>query len=268
VTLPWLDDAGEFVDRATPQYARKLDEDGNRLGWLLPAVETKRDDETRATVTRFVASTDSVDRVGDVVEQTTWRLANWRRNPVILHEHAPPVVGRGKGRVTDIGDERRGLVIDVTWDESDHNPVGQMLADQHRNGFRFASSVGFRPGQAINRRDLDEDDPRRLGDDVPRWRAGNVFRFNELLELSSVAVPANPDALQLSLHAREQDDPEQAIRAYLEANTDAVRQLVLDAVRNDDEIRSAVKSIIFGAQRATTPTTKTQSGLSWLPRRA
>jgi phage head maturation protease len=242
--------------------------DDGLLGWLaqpIGADEVKAaGGETSDGQSHFVASTGVVDRMGDIVEQESWRLANFRSNPVILHEHYQPVVGRGSARVVD-GDGGKRLVLSVTWDDGDHNPIGRMVAEQHRRGFRHAVSVGFRPGKAISRKDLPEDDPRRVADkDVPSWRAGHLFRFNELLEVSSVAIPANPEALQLASFAREPEDPTEQIRRVLaETTPKAVRDAVLDLVRRDAEVRRAI-----GAALLSEPVdpAHNNAGISWLNR--
>jgi hypothetical protein len=243
---------------------------GDLLGWLALGIS---DEEVRAAggettdgQSHFVASTGVVDRMGDVVEQDSWRLANFRKNPVILHEHYQPVVGRGTARVSAEGDAKR-LTLSVTWDDGDHNPIGRMVAAQHRNGFRHAVSVGFVPGEAVSRKDLPEDDPRRVADkDVPSWRAGYLFRFCELLEVSSVAIPANPEALQLASFVRETEDPDEQVRRYLEESVPkAVRDAVLALIRNDVEVRRSIEAALWS-----TPTSpnhnRPESLESWLAR--
>lgn len=191
--------------------------------------------------TTFTASTAAVDRMGDSIDQGTWRLANWRRNPVILHEHAPPVIGRGVGKRS-----AEALTIKVLWDASDANPTGQLVAHQHANGFRSAGSVGFIPGKAINRLDLPDDDARKAPKDTPRWRAGHVFSHNELLEFSSVAVPANAEALQLSLYAAEVEGEDDRIRRFVSASTDSLTaETILRALREDDAVRRAIRGLIW-----------------------
>lgn len=229
-------------------------EDGDVIGraaagWfdmLIRAGESAKGDDGRIS-TDFIASTASIDRMGDVVDQGTWRLAAWRKNPVILYEHAPPVVGRGSARV----DREAGqLQIKVEWDIGEHNPIGTLAGHQHLNGFRSAGSVGFMPGKAISRLDLPDDDPRKASKDTPRWRAGHVFSHNELLEFSSVAVPANRDAVHLSSYATATEDPSEQIRRFVEESTSkAVAAAILDAVHADPEIRKAIRSLIWGEQK-------------------
>jgi len=143
------------------------------------------EDEQRRKVARFVASTASVDRMGDIVDQS-WQLENYLRNPVILqnHDYHAPVVGMATRAVVEEG----ALVIDVLFDTSEHNADGRRIASQVADGFVRAVSVGFRPGRVTARAALPEGDPRK-------GERGYVLAENELLELSIVSVPANADAL-------------------------------------------------------------------------
>lgn len=211
---------------------------------LVRAGESSKDGDQ--VFTDFVASTAAVDRMGDVVDQSTWRLAAWRANPVILYEHAAPVVGRGTGKVAKDPDR---LEIRVQWDIGPHNPIGTLAGMQHLNGFRRAGSVGFMPGKSISRLDLPDEDPRKAPKGTPAWKAGAVFSHNELLEFSSVAVPANRDAIQLSAHASEAEDPQEQIRRFVAESTErAVAVAVLEAVKADEGVRRAIRSLIWGDQ--------------------
>ncbi len=238
--LDWLEDDASEDDGSV--YAGKV---ACGLSWMACGGDQQDDGSVE-----FVASTGSVDRMGDVVEQSTWKLRSWRANPVILADHRAPVVGRGAAKVSR-GEAEARLMLRVWWDEASLNPTGMLLAHQHRNGFRRAVSVGFLPGEAVNRQDLPDDDPRKAPKDVPRWRAGYVYRHSELLEVSSVAVPANREALQLSLDAQRFADQEQAVERFLAASVSrSVASNVRDAVRSDPEVRRAVLGLIY-SERAT-----------------
>ncbi len=206
-------------------------------------------EEEEEETTSFVASSSSVDRMGDVIEQDTWELESWKSNPVILYEHSHPVVGAGVG-VT----RGKDLRIRVKWDDHPTNPIGQLAAHQHRAGFRKAVSVGFIPGEAISRKDLPEGHPARVSDpNIPKWAAGFVFRSPELLEVSSVSVPANRDALQLGALAKLLGDPELAHRFTRSAGERVLhidRAEMLRLLKTDEEIRKAVLALYL-SQRTT-----------------
>jgi len=163
--------------------------------------------------TVFLASDDSEDREGDVIA-LDWVLAPWRRNPVILADHCKrDVIGRGAAAWVDTA--AGALYIVVHWhDDPEINPLGALIADQHRNGFRSAGSVGFSPGRVTPRHNLPSDHAafRRLKDGDSQWCAPMLFEKCELFEFSSVSVPANPRALQRSAET----EPEAWTRASIE----------------------------------------------------
>ena len=233
-----MEDLGDYFERR----------DGGIYGLVARALEGETT-EDRAV---FVASTAREDAHGDFVEQD-WRLARFRRNPVLLYEHRAPIVGVGKVKIVAEHDRLgKHLQLQAQWDVGEHNPTGTLVAAQHARGFRSAVSVGFRPRKSISRRDLPEDDPRRKGEDTPRWRAGWVHRGPELLEVSSVAIPANPDAIQLrSWYGRDEEDedptkdPAQLQALLLETCSKQAATWILEAVRTDPQVQAAVRSILL-----------------------
>lgn len=153
----------------------------------IEAIET-RAAEDGGRITRFVASTGTPDRMGDVIDQSSWNLDNYRRNPVILwaHDYSLPPVGRAVRAEVVTVEGRAQLEIDVQWDEGGER--GREVARQFADGFLHAGSVGFAPGRVVPRASLGEDDPRQAD-------RGYLLADNDLLEFSAVPVPANADAL-------------------------------------------------------------------------
>jgi HK97 family phage prohead protease len=121
----------------------------------------------------FVASTSSVDRMGDTVEQD-FDLAEYLRNPVVLfgHDHDQPV-----GKALDVRFENGQLVADIEFAPTERGQEIKALVD---HGTLRALSIGFTPGDTQARPD-----------------GGLSFAKNHLLEISIVPVPANPDALRI-----------------------------------------------------------------------
>lgn len=137
---------------------------------------------------RFTISTDAVDREQDTIAIAGWDLRNYRDNPVVLWGHDPsrlPI-----GRAFDLRIEDRALKASVEFIPED-TPEGGLFAESvyrlARTGFLAATSVGFRPLKWDYTSDKD-----RGADD---WFPGIDFEEQELVELSIVTVPANPEAL-------------------------------------------------------------------------
>ena len=136
----------------------------------------------------FIASEESEDRFGDVIEVGGWDIEGFKNNPVFLFVHdrlTPPV-----GMVPRIWTEGKQLLNTVRWDEAD--PFAQYLMGKYQRGFMRAVSVGFRALEFA-------DGKPREGKD----RVGLVFKKTELLEISAVPVPAHPKALQKAFAARK-----------------------------------------------------------------
>ena len=162
----------------------------------------------------FVASTDIVDRCDDIVDQASWKLDNYNANPVVLVDHeyeAGCVVGRGAVTVVD----GVGLVLDVVkWSRK---PAAVDVMNDVDDGIINAVSVGFSPGRMVMRRDLPDGDPRKSDG------YGCVYYDCELLEVSIVAVPANPQALAVR----------SAKSAELDALATRLADMVLDKIAAD-----------------------------------
>ena len=125
-----------------------------------------------------VASSEIVDRMGEVVKIDGIGLKNFKKNPVLLWSHnsgltdSRPPIGKVLKTWVD-GVRKKRLMFSVQFDLSD--PFAKMISDKYKNGFLNAFSIGFQP--------LEKED--------------NVFIESELLEISAVPIPANPEALSI-----------------------------------------------------------------------
>lgn len=147
----------------------------------------------------WVLSDASSDRMGDVINPDGWRLDHFRSNPVILWGHGGGGVLDGDepiGKAERVRVEKGKLIADIKFavEESDRAARKFRLAN---SGYIKAGSVGFKPVKV--ERVEDEDERRKLG----LGKFGVLYKEQELLEFSLVAVPANPHALQQSVKAGE-----------------------------------------------------------------
>lgn len=137
---------------------------------------------------RFTISTGCVDRENDCINVSGWKLANFNRNPCVLWAHDAtrlPI-----GRAIDVRIEDGALKATVAFIPDDTPEGGQFAESVYRlarQGFIAATSVGFRPLKW----DYTTDKARGADDFFP----GVDFQEQELVELSIVTVPANPEAL-------------------------------------------------------------------------
>lgn len=157
---------------------------GVRKQMIAPIEQLASDDRSL----RFTISTGIVDREQDTIAVAGWDLSAFLRNPVVLWGHdsaALPI-----GRALDVGLQGSALKATVRFIPADTPERGQFAEAVYqlaRQGFISATSVGFRPLQWDY-----TDDPERGADD---WFPGIDFQRQELVELSIVTVPANPEAL-------------------------------------------------------------------------
>lgn len=130
---------------------------------------------------RFVASTENVARDGWIVVQEGAQLENYRKNPVFLWMHnyyQLPI-----GRVSPIAVENKQLVIDVAFDQSDE--FAKSVERKYREGYLSAVSIGWSV-EEYERPKNEMDNVR-----ITKW---------ELLDISAVTVPGDPDALMMRMY--------------------------------------------------------------------
>ena len=147
----------------------------------LDAITRSINNESRTL--EFVASTEAIDRYGDSVQQDGWNLDNFQKNPVFLWGHdstQPPI-----GKVISIAVKNNQLVATVQFATKDVYPFADTIFQLYRGGFLHAVSVGF----------LVSEYEIIVSDDDPSSPIGAVFTAMELLEISAVPIPANPEAL-------------------------------------------------------------------------
>ncbi len=150
----------------------------------------------------FIASDETLDRYGEIISADGWKLDNYRRNPVFQnsHQYGDIIFTLGKALVTEIREvgrvspsapPRHALFQRIQF-ATDVNPMARVAHGLYRGGFLNAVSVGFVP--------LKWEDIPHEGLAAPeRSVGGRRYLEQELLEVSSVAVPANPNALVLGL---------------------------------------------------------------------
>jgi HK97 family phage prohead protease/HK97 family phage major capsid protein len=128
---------------------------------------------------QFVMSTDSVDRVGDIVEIPGIDLTGFKQNPIALlnHDQTMPI-----GTWSQVTKQAGQLVGKLTLADPGTSPLVDRLRTFIEQRILRAVSIGFR---ALAADPIDPKDP---------W-GGVRFTKSELLECSLVSVPANPDAL-------------------------------------------------------------------------
>lgn len=148
-----------------------------------PASE-KTGDRTR----RFVLSDESVDRYNTTFSADGWELENFERNPVVLWVHNSYALPLGKASVRV---ENKQLLADVEFFDESVNPDAPRVMKMVDAGV-LGVSVGARIIEA------EYNEERESESEVENWWNPPLdFKRQELLEMSVVTVPGNPNALPL-----------------------------------------------------------------------
>ena len=145
----------------------------------------------------FVISTASVDRHGTVLDPNGWMLDNFRSNPIMAYQHnthstdPDDIIGTWDLRI-----ENGQLVGKPIFEDAELNPKADKIRREIEAGTLRAVSVGFIPTDARWGTKSRGEDPNVL-----------YLDQNELLEVSIVAVPSNPDALKRSVEDLRNEFP-------------------------------------------------------------
>jgi hypothetical protein len=156
-------------------------------------------------VIEFIASTETIDRSGDIIDVAGWKLDNYLgsiakgANPVFAwsHNYQDFPLGKAVSAVKDVREKKLRIrvkfpTIAEMCSDPAHPSEEALRSDTAYNmykcGMLNAVSVGFKALKYKTR-----DDPAVL--DRPEWQRGMHFLEQDLLELSAVLVPCNPDAV-------------------------------------------------------------------------
>jgi len=122
----------------------------------------------------FVVSDETVDREGETISVDGWQLDNYKNYPVLLwaHNAAEPLIGHGTNLRYKTINGKKKLTFIPKFHRKDER--SRLLSDLVDEDWVRGVSVGFLP--------MEQEDDR--------------YTKQELLEISLVNVPSNPNALQ------------------------------------------------------------------------
>lgn len=166
-----------------------------------------------------IASTDDVDRVGESLTITDWDFKNFKKNPVLQagHDYKPQfTIGIAKNIVI----EGSKVIFEPVFHGI--TQLAREIKEMYEQGYLKAFSVGFLPG----------------GDDKKKK--------NELLEISAVAVPANPNALVISKELKEEKVKE--IEDWVDTETKEIKEEKLP-IPKVEEVETKVGRVLSTKNR-------------------
>ena len=144
---------------------------------------------TKAGEPEMLVSTPDADRDGDRLIAEGADLVSFRRNPVLMWSHSYSEIPIGRVEQITVA-PGRGLAAKWRWLEQD--PFADRVKNAWTQNVISAASVGFMP------KEWKPNDSG--GQDILEW---------ELLEISLVAVPANPFAVRVLKDLKLLEDPRQ-----------------------------------------------------------
>jgi HK97 family phage prohead protease len=138
----------------------------------------------------FVVSDETLDRYNEVIVASGWKLDNYLRNPVFQnsHQYGDIIYTIGRALTTEVRTvQGRTVLYQRVEFATDANPIAKIAYNLYKGRFLNAVSVGFIPLQWEN------------GEPGNLWN--RRYTEQELLEVSAVGIPANPNALALGYKA-------------------------------------------------------------------
>ena len=178
------------------------------LGSVRSTIPVEIRDDSCNSCLDFISSDESLDRYNEIISASGWKLDNYQRNPVFQNAHqygdiiftlgkalttevrlvgggSPLPLGVGEGFGVRAGAPSGSHLFQRIQFATDVNPMARIAYGLYRGKFLNAVSVGFLPVRWEN------------GTDKTPYR--RKFLEQELLEVSAVGIPANPNALALGL---------------------------------------------------------------------
>jgi hypothetical protein len=145
-----------------------------------------------SAVLDFIVSDETLDRYNEVIVASGWKLDNYLRNPVFQnsHQYGDIIYTIGRALTTDVRImQGRTVLFQRVEFATEANPIAKIAYNLYKGRFLNAVSVGFIPLQWEN------------GGPGHLWQ--RRYTEQELLEVSAVGIPANPNALALAYKAGE-----------------------------------------------------------------
>ena len=204
--------------------------------------EIRQTDEQKAQrKVTFVASDSTRDSAGTVLNQKGWDLRRFNANGIIGYQHKvyggwddtdnpDNVIGKGFAYVED-----DKLMVDVEFEPAEINPLAEKIYQKILFGSLKAVSVGFLP---LGRGAWGKGD-EAIGEKNETY----YYAGQELLEVSVVNIPANPNALKKSFIAEAQEEEQRRIRE--EAITEDTTAIDEGTVSTHPEDNSAATRAAF-----------------------
>ncbi len=137
-------------------------------------------------VLEFIGTTEMPDRDGEVIKADAWQVDRYTQNPVVqwAHQYNQPPIGR---TLSIRQNKKKETIFEIEFAERETYEFADTIFKLCKEGYLNATSVGFIPIEYERGKKESE--------------ASRIFTKVELLEISIVPVPSNPEALVTARNA-------------------------------------------------------------------
>ena len=185
----------------------------------------------------FISSDETIDRYDEIVSASGWRLTNYLRNPVFqnAHQYGDILFTLGRALITEVRSvSGRFALFQRIQFATEANPVAKIAYGLYKGQFLKAVSVGFVP--------------IRWEDGTAKTDYRRKFLEQELLEVSAVSIPANPNALALgyksgALEKSDVRELSQLLRWLTSESKNAARNELAHNLRLANSLSELLQSI-------------------------
>ena len=152
---------------------------------LVPA-DVKIEEGERAVISYI--TTGTVDRDKEIMDPKGAVLKDYRKHPVVLFGHDYRSLPIGMNEWIKFDPEKNALIAKTIYANT---PEAEKVFQYRKDGFPLAESIGFIP---LKFEDLDTEEKQKAHNGAKR-----IYNKWILLEYSDVAIPSNPEALQIAV---------------------------------------------------------------------
>jgi phage head maturation protease len=210
-------------------------------------------------ILEFIASDESLDRYDEVICASGWKLANYQKNPIFQNNHQTGDIIHTLGRsllteVRIMGD--REVLFQRIKFATEANPIARIAYGLYKGKFLNAVSVGFVPLRWVNgegkeyvahgkQYPLSPPGEGQGEGSSPienrKSKTENQYRRKyleqELVEVSAVGIPANPNALALAYKSGAVE------KSDLRDTYDLLRKALADPADRQRELHSFFRNV-------------------------
>ena len=177
----------------------------------------KEIDINAMTITHYI-STSTPDRYREIMNPKGCNFEEYRKNPVVFFGHRSrdlPIARNEKIIIDDFG------VLAVT--KFDTSDFAKEVFRLNSEGFLNSWSIGFIPKTFKNKKVKNENGEQEYTY-IDEW---------ELMEYSSVPIPANPDAVNLMLKEVKDERIKEIITDYTDLNDYTDFKMEIEKIKNN-----------------------------------